>query len=117
MQEPLEITALPIAEAQAVADMKTLGYDAQSRAAQVRLADLKPQPLPIARVDYTSGLVFTLQPFVADTAEVFVNGLRNTPSLDYRELTDAATSLSHGIEIHGIDSTDRLTIRAIPAGQ
>lgn len=115
--QDLEITALPIADAQAAAKMKTLGYDDQANAAQVRFSDLKPLPLKLARVDYTTGLCFTLQPFVVGSSELFINGLRNEPDRDYRELTNSDTNLSFGIEIHGIDSDDSLVLKAIPAGQ
>lgn len=115
--QDLEITALPIAEAQSVAKMKTLGYDDQANAAQVRFSDLKPQPLKLARVDYTTGLCFTLQPFVVGSSELFINGLRNELTHDYRELTNADTNLSYGIEIQDIDSDDTIVLKAIPAGQ
>lgn len=115
--QDLEITALPIAEAQSVAKMRTLGYDDQANAAQVLLSDLKPQPLKLSRVDYTTGLCFTLQPFVVGSSELFINGLRNELTRDYRELTNTDTNLSYGIEIQGIDSDDSIVLKAIPAGQ
>lgn len=60
----LEITALPIADSHDIDKLKTLGYDDQANASQVRLSDLKTQPMKASRIDYTTGLFFTKVPFV-----------------------------------------------------
>ena len=115
--EDLEITALPVADSQDVAKLKTLGYDDQANASQVRLSDLKPQLMNASRIDYTTGLFFTKAPFVVGTSELFINGLRYDIDHDYSELTDTETNKSYGIKILGIDSNDSIVLKAIPAGQ
>lgn len=113
----LEITALPIADSHDIDKLKTLGYDDQANASQVRLSDLKAQPMKASRIDYTTGLFFTKAPFVIGSSELFINGLRYDLDMDYGELVDIETNRSYGIKIQGIDSDDSIVLKAIPAGQ
>lgn len=115
--QDLEITALPIAEASVVPSLKTLGYDSNANASQVRFSDLKPQTMKASRIDYTTGLYFTLAPFAIGSSELYINGLLYEVGKDYRELSDAETALAYGIEMKGIDSGDSILLKAIPAGQ
>lgn len=115
--QDLEITALPIADSNDVAKLKTLGFDDQANASQVRLSDLRPVPIKASRIDFTTGLYFSVLPFVIGSSELYINGLLYEVSKDYRELSDTNTNLSYGIEMKGIDSGDSILLKAIPAGQ
>ena len=110
--EDLEITTLPTADPESVPKLSTLGYDADGNAAQVRLSDLSPQIIKAASIDFMSGLFISRQAFVANTSEVFVNGLRYTLGKDYKELSDGTKS--DGLEIPGIESDDEIILKAIP---
>ena len=110
--EDLEITTLPTADPASVPKLKTMGYDADGNAAQVRLSDLVPQIIKAASIDFLSGLFISRQPFVADTSEVYVNGLRYSLGKDYKELTDGQKS--DGLELPGIESDDEIILKAIP---
>jgi hypothetical protein len=110
--EDLEITSLPTADPASIPKLKTLGYDADGNAAQVRLSDLSPQIIKAASIDFMSGLFISRQSFVANTSEVFVNGLRYTLGKDYKELSDGTKA--DGIEIPGIESDDEIILKAIP---
>ena len=92
--EDLEITTLPTADPASVPKLNTLGYDADGNAAQVRLSDLMPRIIKAASIDFLSGLFISRQPFVADSSEVYINGLRYTLGNDYKELTDGALKVS-----------------------
>ena len=124
--EDLEITTLPTANPASVPKLCTIGYyvdceetasgrsDSASGelAAQVRLSDLVPQIIKAASIDFLSGLFISRQPFVADTSEVYVNGLRYSLGKDYKELTDGTKS--DGLELPGIESDDEIILKAIP---
>lgn len=110
--EDLEITTLPTADTASVPKLNTLGYDSDGNAAQVRLSDLSPQVIKAASIDFMSGLFISRQAFVANTSEVFVNGLRYTLGKDYKELSDGTKS--DGLEILGIESDDEIILKAIP---
>ena len=110
--EDLEITSLPTADPVSVPRLSTLGYDSDGNAAQVRLSDLVPRIIKAASIDFLSGLFISQQPFVADSSEVYVNGLRYTLGKDYKELTD--DTKADGIEILGIESDDEIILKAIP---
>ncbi len=110
--EDLEITTLPVADRRDLPKLRTLGYDDEGIAAQVRLSDLLPQQILAASIDFMNGLFIARQPFVARTSEVYVNGLRYTLDKDYKELTDGTKS--DGIEIPGIESDDEIILKAIP---
>ena len=110
--EDLEITTLPTADPASVPKLNTLGYDSDGNAAQVRLSDLSPQVIKAASIDFMSGLFISRQAFVANTSEVFVNGLRYTLGKDYKELSDGTKS--DGLEILGIESDDEIILKAIP---
>ena len=110
--EDLEITSLPTADPVSVPKLNTLGYDAEGNAAQVRLSDLSPQVIKAASIDFMSGLFISRQAFVANTSEVFVNGLRYTLGKDYKELSNGTKS--DGLEIPGIESDDEIILKAIP---
>ena len=110
--EDLEITTLPTADPASIPKLNTLGYDADGNAAQVRLSDLSPQVIKAASIDFMSGLFISHQAFVANTSEVFVNGLRYTLGKDYKELSDGTKS--DGLEIPGIESDDEIILKAIP---
>ena len=110
--EDLEITTLPTAEPKADHKLTTLGYDSDGNTAQVRLSDLSPQIIKAASIDFMSGLFISRQSFVADTSEVYVNGLRYSLGKDYKEITDRTKS--DGLEIPGIESDDEIILKAIP---
>ena len=110
--EDLEITTLPVADRRDLPKLRTLGYDDEGNAAQVRLSDLLPQQILAASIDFMTGLFIARQPFVPGTSEVYVNGLRYTLGKDYKELTDGTKS--DGIEIPGIESDDEIILKAIP---
>lgn len=110
--EDLEITSLPTADPASALKLNTLGYDADGNAAQVRLSDLSPQVIKAASIDFMSGLFISRLAFVANTSEVFVNGLRYTLGKDYKELSDGTKS--DGLEIPGIESDDEIILKAIP---
>ena len=110
--EDLEITTLPTADPASIPKLNTLGYDADGNAAQVRLSDLSPQIIKAASIDFLSGLFISRQSFVANTSEVFINGLRYTLGKDYKEVTDGTKA--DGIEIPGIESDDEIILKAIP---
>ena len=110
--EDLEITTLPTADPASIPKLNTLGYDSDGNAAQVRLSDLSPQVIKAASIDFMSGLFISRQAFVANTSEVFVNGLRYTLGKDYKELSDGTKS--DGLEIPGIESDDEIILKAIP---
>ena len=110
--EDLEITTLPVADRRDLPKLRTLGYDDEGNAAQVRLSDLLPQQVLAASIDFMNGLFIARQPFVPGTSEVFVNGLRYTLGKDYKELTDGTKA--DGIEIPGIESDDEIILKAIP---
>ena len=84
--EDLEITTLPVADRRDLPKLRTLGYDDEDNAAQVRLSDLLPQQIQAASIDFMNGLYIARQPFVPGTSEVYVNGLRYTLGKDYKEL-------------------------------
>ena len=110
--EDLEITTLPVADRRDLPKLRTLGYDDEDNAAQVRLSDLLPQQILAASIDFMNGLYIARQPFVPGTSEVFVNGLRYTLGKDYKELSDGTKS--DGLEILGIESDDEIILKAIP---
>ena len=110
--EDLEITTLPTAEPKAVHKLTTLGYDSDGNAAQVRLSDLSPQIIKAASIDFMSGLFISRQSFVADSSEVYVNGLRYTLGKDYKELSDGTKA--DGLELRGVESDDEIILKAIP---
>lgn len=110
--EDLEITTLPTADPASIPKLNTLCYDADGNAAQVRLSDLSPQVIKAASIDFMSGLFISRQAFVANTSEVFVNGLRYTLGKDYKELSDGTKA--DGLEIPGIESDDEIILKAIP---
>ena len=110
--EDLEITTLPTADPASIPKLNTLSYDADGNVAQVRLSDLSPQVIKAASIDFMSGLFISRQAFVANTSEVFVNGLRYTLGKDYKELSDGTKS--DGLEIPGIESDDEIILKAIP---
>ena len=110
--EDLEITTLPTADPASVPRLSTLGYDSDGSAAQVRLSDLSPQVIKAASINFMSGLFISRQAFVANTSEVFVNGLRYTLGKDYKELSDGTKS--DGLELPGIESDDEIILKAIP---
>ena len=110
--EDLEITTLPVADRRDLPKLRTLGYDDDGNAAQVRLSDLLPQQIQAASIDFMNGLFIARQPFVPGTSEVYVNGLRYTLGKDYKELTDGTKA--DGIEIPGIESDDEIILKAIP---
>ena len=110
--EDLEITTLPTADPASVPKLNTLGYDADGNAAQVRLSDLSPQIIKAASIDFMSGLFISRQSFVADSSEVYVNGLRYTLGKDYKELSDGTKA--DGLELRGIESDDEIILKAIP---
>jgi hypothetical protein len=89
-----------------------LGYDSDGNAAQVRLSDLSPRIIKAASIDFLSGLFISRQPFVADTSEVYVNGLRYTLGKDYKELVN--DDAADGFELLGIESDDEIILKAIP---
>ena len=110
--EDLEITTLPIADRRDLPKLRTLGYDSDGNAAQVRLSDLVPRIIKAASIDFLSGLFISRHPFVARTSEVYVHGLRYTLDKDYKELTDGTKS--DGLELPGIESDDEIILKAIP---
>ena len=110
--EDLEITTLPVADRRDLPKLRTLGYDDEGNAAQVRLSDLLPQQIRAASIDFMNGLYIARQPFVPGTSEVYVNGLRYTLGKDYKELTDGAKA--DGLELPGIESDDEIILKAIP---
>ena len=110
--EDLEITTLPVADRRDLPKLRTLGYDDDGNAAQVRLSDLVPRIIKAASIDFLSGLIISRQPFVSGTSEVYVNGLRYTLGKDYKELSDGTKA--DGIEIPGIESDDEIILKAIP---
>ena len=110
--EDLEITTLPVADRRDLPKLRTLGYDDEGNAAQVRLSDLLPQQIRAASIDFMNGLYIARQPFVPGTSEVYVNGLRYTLGKDYKELSDGTKS--DGLEIPGIESDDEIILKAIP---
>jgi len=110
--EDLEITTLPTADPASIPKLNTLSYDANGNAAQVRLSDLSPQVIKAASIDFMSGLFISRQAFVANTSEVFVNGLRYTLGKDYKELSDGTKA--DGLELRGIESDDEIILKAIP---
>ena len=109
--EDLEITTLPTAEPKAVHKLSTLGYDSDGNAAQVRLFDLLPQIIKAASIDFMSGLFISRQSFVADSSEVYVNGLRYTLGKDYKELVN--DNAADGFELPGIESSDEIILKAV----
>lgn len=110
--EDLEITTLPTADHASFPRLSTLGYDSDGNAAQVRLSDLSPRIIKAASIDFLSGLFISRQPFVADTSEVYVNGLRYTLDKDYKELVN--DNAADGFELPGIESDDEIILKAIP---
>ena len=110
--EDLEITTLPIADRRDLPKLRTLGYDDEGNAAQVRLSDLLPQQILAASIDFMNGLFIARKSFVPGTSEVYVNGLRYTLGKDYKELSDGTKS--DGLEIPGIESDDEIILKAIP---
>ena len=110
--EDLEITTLPTADPASVPKLNILGYDADGNAAQVRLSDLSPQVIKAASIDFMSGLFISRQSFVADSSEVYVNGLRYTLGKDYKELVN--DNAADGFELPGIESDDEIILKAIP---
>jgi len=110
--EDLEITTLPVADRRDLPKLRTLGYDDDGNAAQVRLSDLLPQQIRAASIDFMNGLYIARQPFVPGTSEVYVNGLRYTLGKDYKELSDGTKA--DGLEIPGIESDDEIILKAIP---
>lgn len=110
--EDLEITALPTAAPMSVPKLNTLGYSSDGNAAQVRLSDLVPRIIKAASIDFLSGLFISQQSFVANSSEVFINGLRYSLGKDYKELSDG--TLSDGLELPGIESDDEIILKAIP---
>ena len=124
--EDLEITSLPTADPASVPKLCTIGYYADCEgtasgrsdstsgelAAQVRLSDLVPRIIKAASIDFLSGLFISQQPFVANSSEVFINGLRYSLGKDYKELSDG--TLSDGLELPGIESDDEIILKAIP---
>ena len=109
--EDLEITTLPTADPASIPKLNTLGYDADGNAAQVRLSDLSPQVIKAASIDFMSGLFISRQAFVANTSEVFVNGLRYTLGKDYKELVN--DNAADGFELPGIESSDEIILKAV----
>ncbi|MCQ2265166.1 MAG: hypothetical protein MJZ46_03890 [Bacteroidales bacterium] len=95
-----------------VPKLNTLGYSSDGNAAQVRLSDLVPRIIKAASIDFLSGLFISQQPFVANSSEVFINGLRYSLGKDYKELSDG--TLSDGLELPGIESDDEIILKAIP---
>ena len=110
--EDLEITTLPTADTVSAPKLNTLGYDSDGNAAQVRLSDLSPQIIKAASIDFMSGLFISRQSFVADSSEVYVNGLRYTLGKDYKELVN--DNAADGFELPGIESDDEIILKAIP---
>ena len=110
--EDLEITTLPVADRRDLPKLRTLGYDDEGNAAQVRLSDLLPQQIRAASIDFMNGLYIARQPFVPGTSEVYVNGLRYTLGKDYKELSDGTKA--DGLELRGIESDDEIILKAIP---
>ena len=124
--EDLEITTLPTAEPKDIPKLCTIGYYAECEgtasgrsdsasgelAAQVRLSDLSPQIIKAASIDFMSGLFISRQSFVADSSEVYVNGLRYTLGKDYKELSDGTKA--DGLELRGVESDDEIILKAIP---
>ena len=109
--EDLEITTLPVADRRDLPKLRTLGYDDEGNAAQVRLSDLLPQQIRAASIDFMNGLFIARQSFVPSTSEVYVNGLRYTLGKDYKELTDGITA--DGFELPGIESSDEIILKAV----
>ena len=103
---------MPVADRRDLPKLRTLGYDSDGNAAQVRLSDLLPQQILAASIDFMNGLFIARQPFVPGTSEVFVNGLRYTLGKDYKELSDGTKA--DGLELRGIDSDDEIILKAIP---
>ena len=110
--EDLEITTLPVADRRDLPKLRTLGYDDEGNAAQVRLSDLLPQQIRAASIDFMNGLFIARQPFIPGTSEVYVNGLRYLPVRDYKEL--AGDDTADGFELPGIESSDEIILKAIP---
>lgn len=110
--EDLEITTLPVADRRDLPKLRTLGYDDEGNAAQVRLSDLLPQQIPAASIDFINGIFIARQSFVPGTSEVYVNGLRYTLDKDYKEL--AGDDTADGFELPGIESSDEIILKAIP---
>jgi len=110
--EDLEITTLPVADCRDIPKLRTMGYDSDGNAAQVRMSDLLPQQIPAASIDFINGIFIARQPFVPGTSEVFVNGLRYLPVRDYKEL--AGDDTADGFELPGIESSDEIILKAIP---
>ncbi len=110
--EDLEITTLPVADRRDLPKLRTMGYDDEGNAAQVRLSDLLPQQIRAASIDFMNGLYIARQPFVPGTSEVYVNGLRYTLGKDYKELSDGTKA--DGFELPGIESDDEIILKAIP---
>ena len=110
--EDLEITTLPVSDRRDLPKLRTLGYDDEGNAAQVRLSDLSPQIIKAASIDFMSGLFISRQSFVADSSEVYVNGLRYTLGKDYKELVN--DNAADGFELPGIESDDEIILKAIP---
>ncbi len=105
--EDLEITTLPVADRRDLPKLRTLGYDDEGNAAQVL-----PQQVLAASIDFMNGLFIARQPFVPGTSEVFVNGLRYTLGKDYKELVN--DDAADGFELPGIESDDEIILKAIP---
>ena len=110
--EDLEITTLPVADCRDIPKLRTMGYDSDGNAAQVRMSDLLPQQILAASIDFMNGLFIARQPFVPGTSEVYVNGLRYTLGKDYKELVNDNTA--DGFELPGIESSDEIILKAIP---
>ena len=124
--EDLEITTLPTADPASAPKLCTIGYYADCEgtasgrsdsasgelAAQVRLSDLVPRIIKAASIDFMSGLFISRQSFVADSSEVYVNGLRYTLGKDYKELSDGTKA--DGLELRGLESDDEIILKAIP---
>ena len=109
--EDLEITTLPIADRRDLPKLRTLGYDDEGNAAQVRLSDLLPQQILAASIDFMNGLFIARKSFVPGTSEVYVNGLRYTLGKDYKELVN--DNVADGFELPGIESSDEIILKAV----